>query len=43
MVDGQWLLRDGEFMTLDYAQARGELEEVCRELQLKRYGERLMA
>lgn len=33
MVDGRWLLRDAQWTTLDYPQARRELEAARRELQ----------
>lgn len=33
MVDGRWLLRDGRWTTLDYAQARAGLEAAYAELQ----------
>jgi len=33
MVAGNWLLREGEWITLDYRQARSELEDDRRELQ----------
>jgi 5-methylthioadenosine/S-adenosylhomocysteine deaminase len=36
MVDGQWLLRAGQFTTLDYHQARAELESAFAELRQRR-------
>jgi hypothetical protein len=36
MVDGQWLLREGRFKTLDYGQARAELESAFSQLRQQR-------
>jgi len=36
MVDGQWLLRAGQFTTLDYATACAELEAAFAELRGRR-------
>jgi 5-methylthioadenosine/S-adenosylhomocysteine deaminase len=32
MVEGEWLYRDGRYLTLDFAQARQQLEEAYEEL-----------
>lgn len=36
MVDGHWLYRDGDWTTLDYADARRELDAACVELKSRR-------
>jgi 5-methylthioadenosine/S-adenosylhomocysteine deaminase len=36
MVDGRWLYREGDWITLDYAAARRELNTACAELQSRR-------
>ena len=33
LVDGQWLMLDGKLQTIDYAAARSDLNQACRELQ----------
>lgn len=33
MVDGHWLYREGEWQTIDYRQARSDLEEAFQKLQ----------
>jgi hypothetical protein len=34
MVAGRWLFRDGDWTTVDYAQARAELEDTRVRLQV---------
>jgi hypothetical protein len=36
MVDGQWLLRGGQFRTLNHRQARAELDSAFAELRERR-------
>jgi hypothetical protein len=38
MVGGEWLLRHGQWTTLDYGQARRELEDAHQTLRARRRG-----